>query len=177
MTDTLRRALTGTTDQPTLIFERHYAFPATDLWAALTEVERLQRWFGTFTGPVPRGVGDRFEVSLGGGPDDVATGRVTACDPGRHLAYEWQWQTETPSTVEVELLPEGQECVLRLEHTLGERTNVVGYGGGWEQVLLSLEDLLRGTPSPDDAHRSAEEAGNRAWRALQEAAQGEGQAS
>lgn len=92
------RQFQGTKDDPTLIFERLYSTTPSDLWDAMTTPERLARWFGTFTGPAPRAVGDSFDVDLGGGAgEDMGHGTILECVKPQRLAYRWQWQTEDPA--------------------------------------------------------------------------------
>lgn len=163
---TITRILHGTPDQPTLSFARDYAFSPADLWSALTDATRLSRWFGHFDGPAPQRVGDTFVVDLGGGDADRATGTVTTCEPEHSLSYGWQRQDERPSQVQVTLEPNGAGTRLRLRHTLAEPDHVVGYGGGWEQMLMALDDELTGTTTTQSTHEAVEQEGNRAWGAL-----------
>ncbi|WP_150460226.1 SRPBCC domain-containing protein [Nesterenkonia ebinurensis] len=161
------RRLEGTKNEPTLIFERRYATAPADLWDALTSPERLSGWFGTFTDPAPSAVGDTFTVDLGGEPeDDIGRGRVLECDKPKRLAYRWQWQNESPSQVSADLEPVGQETLLRLTHAQVEPRNVIGYSGGWEQILLALDDELTGTATYAPYIQSHEEAAHKIWQKI-----------
>jgi len=164
--DPIQRILGGTPDQPTLTFERRYRTDPDDLWQAITDTDRLARWFGRLDEPAPRQVGDAFRVHLGGDDNDRADGVITACRQPEHLAYEWRWQGERPSRVDVALAPDGDHTNLLLTHRLTEREHAIGYGGGWEELLGSLHGQLDPTFVHDAPAAEAE--GNRQWSRLLE---------
>lgn len=161
------RALSGPPQAPTLTFERRYDLPPEELWDALTNPERVARWFGRITSEPPSAIGDEFTVDLGGGPEDLGRGRIVECSPGHVLGYEWQWQDEPISRVRATLQPIEDATVLRLEHAQVPRDHVIGYGGGWEWCLLALDDETSGTSryaATLEAHESVAQA---LWRNLQ----------
>lgn len=170
------RTLSGAADRPTLTFERRYSAGREELWRALTDGARLARWFGTLLGAMPQGPGDSFAVDLGNGPDDLGRGTITRCVRARAVAYDWVWQDEQPSHIEVTLddvagaTDVGKAAaggtLLRLVHSLVEARHAAGYGGGWEQVLLALDDEVSGTPGYAPRFAELEAAGVRAWRQL-----------
>ena len=63
-----------------LVLQRTFAAPIDDVWAAITEPARLERWVGTFTGDPATGVVS-FRMTAEG--DDVEAGEMTirACEP------------------------------------------------------------------------------------------------
>ncbi|WP_120005079.1 SRPBCC domain-containing protein [Nesterenkonia muleiensis] len=161
------RSLQGTAEEPSLVFERRYRSSPQDLWDAITTPERLARWFGAFEGNPPAAVGDDFRVDLGGGAEDMGRGTITACKSPVHLSYTWQWQNEDLSQVTADLAPDGDQTVLHLTHSKVEPAHVVGYGGGWEQCMLALDDELTGTNTYQSHFQNHETAANSIWLELQ----------
>src|SRR6476660_4990541 len=83
----------------TLVLTRTFGAPIDDVWAAVTEPERMARWIGTWSGdPATKRVAFRmlFEDGDPGDGDDV---EIRECDPPRRLAVttyagEFSWQLE-----------------------------------------------------------------------------------
>jgi uncharacterized protein YndB with AHSA1/START domain len=161
------RSLAGPPDAPTLTLERRYQASPEQLWDALTAPERLARWFGSFDGAPPTAVGDDFTVDLGGGADDIGRGTVTVCSPARELGYSWQWQDEPVSQVRATLHGDGDGTVLRLEHSRVPAAHVLGYGGGWEQCMLALDDEVSAVARYESILSAHEDLAHEAWQALQ----------
>ncbi len=127
----------------TIRFERDLAFPAAEVWAALTEPERLREWL-TEASVVP---GPEGSITLDFGSDGgTEGGRITEWDPPQALAYEWNFVGEEPSHVRFELtaVSDGSVTRLVLEHTRLEKAAGPGYGAGWHAHLDQLEGHLRG---------------------------------
>lgn len=170
-TPDVTRYLTGSTDAPALTLERVYRTDPADLWEAVTDPDRLARWFGEIV-TVPRTPGDTLAVRLGagGGPDDVAEGTLTACEAPALLACDWE-HGGTRSRVEVTLTPTHPGAtLLRLHHTRLAPTHLLGHGGGWEAGLAVLAGQLAGdtVPLDPDRRRALEARGQEAWRLLDE---------
>jgi uncharacterized protein YndB with AHSA1/START domain len=126
----------------TLRFERLIPFSPEEIWAALTEPARLGEWLAEAeVVPGPNG-----SVSLDFGEGGKESGRVTAWEPSRHLAYEWNFVGETPSHVRFELaaVDDGSATRLTLEHTRLGPDVATGYGAGWHAHLDQLEGHLAG---------------------------------
>jgi uncharacterized protein YndB with AHSA1/START domain len=80
----------------------------TAAWAALTEPERIARWF-TDAQPLG-GVGDPYRLDFGDG--SVVEGVVLLVEPGRRFSHTWAWadvepRQETLVTWSVEPTDEG----------------------------------------------------------------------
>jgi uncharacterized protein YndB with AHSA1/START domain len=126
-----------------LTLSRRYPTTADDLWQALTDPERIPRWFLPVTGDT--GVGGRFQV-VGN-----ACGEVLACDPPRSFQITWEYDAHI-SWVTVTLTPAGDATGFVLEHDAPvdpERWATYGPGAvglGWELGLLGLlQHLETGT--------------------------------
>lgn len=119
-----------------IVAGRTYPTTMDDLWDALTNPERIPRWFLPVSGDLRPGGHYQLEGN--------ASGDITTCEPPRHLAVTWVWD-EQVSWVQVTLSPDpagGTE--LRLEHISHLPDEVwdeygPGAGGvGWDLPLLGL---------------------------------------
>ena len=123
------------------------------VWEFLVDPEKLLRWKGVETTFEPRvGAGYRTEVI----PGNVAVGEVLELDAPRRLVYTWGWEgsPDVPpgsTTVEYELIPEGDGTRLRLTHRdLPTRESLEQHAHGWEHYLARLATAASGgDPGPD----------------------------
>jgi hypothetical protein len=135
-----------------VLFERRLPHSIERVWAALTEPDRLAKWFPGFS--LEARQGGRFEIRFGGdcaGPAHVS-GTVSRFEPPTVLEC---------GSMRFELERHADGCLLRFSDVLsleGPRsktdiTNAVL--GGWHKYLDSLEDALLGRavdhdrPEPD----------------------------
>jgi len=123
-----------------LVASRIYDTDAADLWDAVTDPERLSRWFAPVSGNLE--LGGRFHV------EGNASGTITACEPGRGFAGTWEFGGHT-SWIEVEVVAEGDKARLDIHH-IAPHPNPhwtqygAGAGGvGWELGLLGLAEHLK----------------------------------
>ena len=129
---------------------RGYATPVEDLWDAVTNRERIPRWFLPISGALERGGRYQLEGNAGG--------VITACHRPSHLGLTWEFGGDV-SWVELRLSDEGAgRARLALTHTahLSEHWGEYGPGAvgvGWEMGLLGLAlHLAQPTaPKPDEA--------------------------
>jgi uncharacterized protein YndB with AHSA1/START domain len=137
--------------------ERSYGTDPADLWSALTEPERLARWFARVDGDLVLGGDFVILFDL----EDAAQqtpGTVLECDPPRHLLVSWV-VGELASRVSVELTgpDESGRTTLVLDHVGLASDQAAGYGAGWQAYLEALEvDLDGGSgrgPEWDDRWR------------------------
>lgn len=122
-----------------IVAARTYPTDAEDLWDALTDQERLPRWFAPVEGDLR--VGGRFQVTGNAG------GEVLACE--RPTRFEITWEMpDAMSWVEITLTPDGADTTrLELRHTalVPEDTtfwDTYGPGAvgvGWDLSLLGLD--------------------------------------
>lgn len=120
-----------------LVALRTYDTTIEDLWDALTNPERLPRWFAPVSGDFR--VGGRYEI------EGNASGEITACDPPEHLALTWGMHGQV-SWVNFDLSEHADGgTLLRLEHIahvpedFWERYGPGAVGVGWDQALLGLD--------------------------------------
>jgi uncharacterized protein YndB with AHSA1/START domain len=124
---------------------RTYAAPIDDVWDALTDPERIGRWFLPFCGDYPLGGSSQFEGNAGG--------TILECDKPNRLRVTWVFgPPDAPaSEVELRLTPQGDDATtFLLEHTaivpdeMWDQYGPGAVGVGWEGGLLGLELHLQG---------------------------------
>ncbi|MGN7704764.1 SRPBCC family protein [Cellulosimicrobium sp. 22601] len=129
-----------------LTIERTYPADVEDVWDAVTDPERIPRWFLPVTGDFR--VGGTYQV------EGNAGGEIRACDAPTLLRLTWVMGPPTPedsSVVELRLAPAPDGgTTLTLEHTAvvpPEMWDVYGPGAvgvGWDGALLGLALHLDG---------------------------------
>lgn len=127
---------------------RDYATTVEDLWGAVTNGERIPRWFAPVSGEL--GLGGRYQV------EGNAGGEITACEPQAHFALTWEFGDV--SWVDVGVADAGSgRARLTLTHTahLSEHWDTYGPGAvgvGWEMGFLGLALHLAepDAPKPDE---------------------------
>lgn len=117
---------------------RFYSTDPADLWDALTNAERIPRWFLPIQGDLR--LGGRYKL------EGHAEGTISRCDPPEALDLSWECGGST-SWVRVRLVPENDGARLTLVHTMlkdeaGE-AHWATYGPGatgvgWDLSFLGL---------------------------------------
>lgn len=130
-----------------------------DLWDALTNGERIPRWFAPVSGDFK--LGGQYAIT------GNASGTITRCEPPRHLALTWEFGGGV-SWVEVDLQAHGAGALLELRHTAypdahWDQFGAGAVGIGWELSLLGLYLYLSHPgsgkpPESDPAWAESEEA-------------------
>jgi uncharacterized protein YndB with AHSA1/START domain len=123
--------------QPTraVIATRTYETEIEDLWDALTNIERIPRWFSPVSGDLR--LGGRYQI------EGNAGGTITACEAPRSFASTWEFMGGV-SWLEVELTPQGESSTtLRLKHTAPiddhwQRFGPGAVGVGWDLTLIGM---------------------------------------
>src|SRR5262249_11945464 len=90
-----------------VIAGRRYDTDIDDLWDALTNGERIPRWFLPISGDLKLGGRYQFKGNAGG--------EITRCEPPRLLAVTWEYGPEV-SWLNVTLAAEAAGTRLELEH-------------------------------------------------------------
>ena len=130
-----------------LRLRREYDAPIEDVWDALTNPERISRWFLPISGDYRLGGRYQFEGNAGG--------EIVACERPNRLKVTWAYgETATDadtSELEVRLSPVDDGTTrFELEHTavvpeeMWEQFGPGAVGIGWDQGLLGLSLHLRG---------------------------------
>jgi uncharacterized protein YndB with AHSA1/START domain len=124
-----------------------------DVWNALTDPERLPRWFLPISGELREGGHYQLEGNAGG--------RILRCDPPRLLALTWDMRGSS-SWVTVRLTAEAELTQLQLEHVahvedeFWDQFGPGAVGVGWDLTLLGLALHLAGDGASIDAAKRAE---------------------
>ena len=137
---------------------RSYSTTIEDLWDAVTNAERLPRWFLPISGKLESGGSYQLEGN--------ASGVITRCDPPTHLAFTWEFGGDV-SWVEMRLSrADTGGTRLALTHTSLDSEHWAEYGPGatgvgWELATLGLSLYLAQptAPKPDEATFSASSEG------------------
>lgn len=90
-----------------VVAARTYDTSVEDLWDALTNAERIPRWFLPIEGELKRGGRYQLEGNAGG--------TITRCDPPDAFDVTWEFGGGI-SWVNVRLAPDGDRARLTLEH-------------------------------------------------------------
>jgi uncharacterized protein YndB with AHSA1/START domain len=123
--------------------ERRYAADQADVWQAITDPDRVRRWFLPLTGDLREGGNFQLEGN--------AAGDIMTCEPPRHLVVTFGGDS---SIVEVLLSSDGQQTLLRLTHSVplelaGSGAGALYVGPGWDGALLGLAIYLAGEVAGD----------------------------
>jgi uncharacterized protein YndB with AHSA1/START domain len=127
-----------------VLLRREYDAPVEDVWDAVTDPQRIGRWFMPVSGDLR--VGGDFQL------EGNAGGRILGCEPPRLLRVTFGGET---SVVELRLSPDGDAATrLELEHTVPlemarSAAGALYVGPGWDGALLALGLFLAGETSPD----------------------------
>lgn len=126
-----------------VVLRRSYPAEVEDVWEAMTDPDRLRRWFLPISGELR--VGGKFQL------EGNAGGQILHCEPPRLLKVTFGGDT---SIVELRLSSEGDQTRLELEHTVplefaGSTAGALYVGPGWDGGLLALGLFLRGIVTDD----------------------------
>ena len=118
--------------------ERRYRADQADVWQAITDPERVRRWFLPLTGELRQGGNFHLEGHAGG---DILT-----CEAPRHLVVTLGGES---SSVDVLLSGDGQQTLLTLTHSVpielaGSGAGALYVGPGWDGALLGIALYLAG---------------------------------
>lgn len=123
------------------------------VFSFFTDPVKLIRWKGIRAALDPR-PGGIYRVDING--RDVVRGDYLEITPYNRVVFTWGWEGESSplppgaSTVEISLITEGEETVVRLRH-LGLPDNQHGvHAEGWDHFLPRLIASAEGRdPGPD----------------------------
>jgi uncharacterized protein YndB with AHSA1/START domain len=123
-----------------VVASRPYDTTVEDLWDALTNKDRIPRWFLPVSGDLR--LGGRYQLQGNAG------GTITRCEPPRRVAMTWEYGGQM-SWVDVKLepTPDGR-ANLQLEHIAlspdehWDRFGPGATGVGWDMALAGLEQHI-----------------------------------
>jgi uncharacterized protein YndB with AHSA1/START domain len=131
-------------------FRRSWPDPIEDVWAALTEPDRLARWIGAYEGERRAGGTGTFAMTQeeGGAPAQPTT--IVECDPPRRLVIEWPEASSQMERIDLDLSTEDGRTVLRFVQFFPAATNAVDWAMGWHWYLDKLGAEIDGGTAPTD---------------------------
>lgn len=120
---------------------KSYATSPADLWDAITNPERIPRWFLPIEGDLR--IGGRYQLKGNAG------GTIKRCDPPQALDVTWEFGGGM-SWVTVRLAAEGEATRLTLEHIVHKsdadqhwaKFGPAAVGVGWDLTLMGLDRHL-----------------------------------
>lgn len=144
----------------TVRLEDSFATTPEDLWDALTDPDRLARWYGEVSGDLRPG--GEFAVHIVGAGLD-GTGRVEECVPPHRLRVTTRETDESAAAgngpapfdevIEATLTADGDRTVLVIEISGLPLDRIAAYGAGWQMHVESLAAHLGGLDAPDPGSR------------------------
>jgi uncharacterized protein YndB with AHSA1/START domain len=127
-----------------VLLRREYRASIADVWDAVTDPDRVRRWFMPVSGTLREGGDFQLEGNAGG--------RILRCDPPRLLRATFGGET---SILELRLSADGDHATsLELEHTVplemaGSGAGALYVGPGWDGAFLALGLFLDGIVADD----------------------------
>jgi uncharacterized protein YndB with AHSA1/START domain len=146
-----------TTGGRLLVLERTFRAPIGDVWASVTEPDRLGRWIGTWSGESGPGRTVAFTMTSEDEPvtDDA---HIIECEPPTRLLVDLEANGEV-WRVGLTLDERDGLTTLTFTQELGEDTDVGSIGPGWEFYLDRLVHDRAGEPFADfDEYYPAQQA-------------------
>lgn len=145
-------AVNGSSGTVSVTVSRTYTADAGDVWDAVTNPERIPRWFYPISGDLKAGGTFQLEGNAGGD--------IRECNKPAHLQVTFGGPE---SIVDVRLSEEGGRTTLELTHSVpvamaGSGAGALFVGPGWDGALLGLSIHLAGelVGDPQEAANSPE---------------------
>ena len=133
-----------------LEFRRSWPDPIEDVWAALTEPERMARWIGTYEGTRGTGGTGTFAMTHEEGEHAGEPTTILECDPPRRLVIEWVQQDADAWRIDLDLWVEDGRTVLRFVQVFPAGADITDFALGWHWYLEKLGAEVGGQPQPGD---------------------------
>jgi len=140
--------------------EDRYDTGIDDLWSALTDPERLARWYGQVEGDLRPGGEFRVYIEAA---DIESTGRVEVCDPPRRLVVTTRETDESyrrgqgvppfDQAIEVTSTADGDQTILVIEVRGIPLDKIAFYGAGWQIHAENLAAYVAGRERGDTEAR------------------------
>jgi uncharacterized protein YndB with AHSA1/START domain len=139
----ISRHVAADAETATVTLQRRYPAAVEDVWDAITDPDRVRRWFLPLSGDLRPG--GRFQL------EGNAGGEILSCEPPGHLAVTFGGEN---SLVDVRLSADGQQTLLILEHSVplslaGSAAGALYVGPGWDGALMGVALYLEGKVAED----------------------------
>ncbi|WP_324652825.1 SRPBCC family protein [Georgenia sp. H159] len=124
-------------DATWIVLTRHFAAPVEDVWAAVTEPGRLERWIGTWTGDPASGSVTLRMTAEAEMPEEVH--HIEACEPPRLLRTRAHGEgPDGDWHLELRLTEEDGGTTLHFGQALPDPSWARSVGPGWDYYLDRL---------------------------------------
>lgn len=134
----------------TLLFRRQFPDPIDDVWSAVTDSERLSRWFGSYAGVGTVGGSVQLrltaEEDAGGEPSTV---HIIECQPPRRLVVDLPETATRSWRIALTLVRRGDTTTLLFEQSVPPEMDITEVGPGWHWYLDRLIAAVADAPMPD----------------------------
>jgi uncharacterized protein YndB with AHSA1/START domain len=140
-----RPGIDGAGEQVSVTLRRSYPAEIEDVWDAITDPERIKRWFMPVSGDLK--VGGTFQLQGNAG------GEILACEPPESLRLTWG---DPSSIADLTLTEDETGTVLELTQTVPieiarSGAGALWVGPGWDGALMGLGLHLGGETIDDPA--------------------------
>ena len=152
---------TGADGRQRVEFRRSWPDAIEDVWAALTEPDRLARWIGVYEGERRAGGTGTFAMTQEEGEAAGQPTTIVECDPPRRLVIEWPEASSQMERIDLDLASEGGRTMLRFVQYFPAATDVVDWALGWHWYLDKLSAEIDGGTAPTDWDAFVAEVGPR----------------
>jgi uncharacterized protein YndB with AHSA1/START domain len=139
--------------EPVVTVERRVAASPATVFSFFTDRERWLRWQG-IDATIEPFAGGALRMNVRG--DGYASGTFVEVVPDKRVVFTWGWErpgSPLPpgsSTVEVDLVPDGDGTLVRLTHRGLPPDAVDAHRAGWEHYAARLAVVAAGgDPGPD----------------------------
>lgn len=108
--------------EPPIVVEQTFDAPVEAVWKAITEIERMKKWYFE---PIPDfkaevGFATKFNIACNG-RNFMHRWKVTEVEPNKSISYNWSYEgIGGDSFVKFELSADGPGSRLKLTHTTTE---------------------------------------------------------
>ena len=139
-------------DTNVLVREVRIAARPETIFAFFTDPAKMARWKGRHATLDPR-PGGVYRVDING--RHIVRGEFVEISPPRRIVFTWGWEGGTAlppgaSTVEVVLIPDGDDTIVRVTHRDLPADARESHDHGWEHYLARLAMAAAGKdPGPD----------------------------
>ncbi|GAA0276935.1 SRPBCC domain-containing protein [Cryptosporangium japonicum] len=136
----------------TIVLHRTFADPIEDVWAAITESDRLARWIGHYEGTGGTGGTVEFtttgELDAGGEVDEPATVQIVECSPPHRLVVDMPSYDGGVWHLAATLSGHGSGTTLVFEQRLTAGVPAGDIEAGWRWYLDRLVASIADEPMP-----------------------------
>ncbi|MDQ7909548.1 SRPBCC family protein [Phytohabitans sp. ZYX-F-186] len=148
-----------------VLLRRSFGAPVEDVWEAVTDPVRLERWFYPVSGDLR--LGGKYQLVGNAG------GEIRTCDRPNLLVVTWEYDGGGSSDLEVRLTAEGdgeESTLIELRHTAVLPfdddfwlANLGQFAPGWDHGFCRLDAYLRGELAEGDSPNELSIEAQRLW--------------